>query len=136
MGMPDPNEMRTRMLDDMAHNLGLTDAQKQQLKTAMEEGLDPRSIFSDNSLSREQKFQRMGKMREEREARIRAILTPEQQEPTNRRKRRCVSGFRGMGRPGRGSGGPGGFGRGQALQRPPMAIAKEPVRHPTRMQPG
>jgi len=69
IGMPDPEQMRARMLDDMARNLGLTATQKGQLKAAMEEGPDPRSVFSDRSLSREQRFERMRELGEARQAR-------------------------------------------------------------------
>jgi len=79
MGMPDPGQMRARMLTEMAANLGLTETQKGRLKAAMEEGPDFGSIFADRSLSSQQRFERLRQAGRERDARVRSILTPEQQ---------------------------------------------------------
>lgn len=77
-GMPDPEQVRAQMQEDMARSLGLTEPQKRAMKAAMEEGPDPHAIFQDRSLSQDQRFERMREIGQAREARIRSILTPDQ----------------------------------------------------------
>jgi Spy/CpxP family protein refolding chaperone len=80
-GMPDPARMQAMMLDNMTKELNLSAPQKEQMKTAMQ-GMGPqgmRAIFEDKSLSREQKMAKLQSQQAERETRIKAILTPEQQ---------------------------------------------------------
>jgi Spy/CpxP family protein refolding chaperone len=78
MGMPDPEQVRAQMLDDVARNLGLSASQKDRMRAVMEDGPDPRAVFSDRSLTREQRFERMRELREARDARMRSILSPGQ----------------------------------------------------------
>jgi Spy/CpxP family protein refolding chaperone len=82
-GMPgnfDPRRMQAQMLDRMGKALNLTDVQKQQLGQ-LHEAQMPRmqEIMRDNSLTGEQKRSRMDEARKDQEARIKTILTPEQQ---------------------------------------------------------
>lgn len=113
MGMPSPEQMRSRMLDNMAANLGLTESQKSRLRDALEEGPDPRSVFGDPSLSREQRFERMRQLGQARDERMRSILTPEQQIKFNEMQEQMRARFRGM----RGPAGPGRGPTGQGAPR-------------------
>ena len=80
MGAPDPDEMRARMLDQMAKTLGLTDSQKQQFKDADQDmGPNMGKVFQDKSLSQQQKMQKMQELGAKHDAALRAILTPDQQ---------------------------------------------------------
>jgi Spy/CpxP family protein refolding chaperone len=113
LGMPDPEKMRANMLDGMARELGLTEAQKGQMKAAMEERTNIRAIFEDKSLTREQRRERAGKARQESEARIEAGLTPEQKvkyQQMQAQRREQFRGRRGFGSPGSMPGGTAGFG--------------------------
>ena len=79
-GMPDMEAMRAKMLDRTAAELSLTASQKEQFQAAQEQAETARQeLFTNKSLSREQIGQRMQQARTEDEARLRAILTPEQQ---------------------------------------------------------
>lgn len=79
-GMPDPAQMQARMLDDLAQQLGLSADQKEKIKAVQDDMMPKmRPDFRDRSQSREQMFATMRKNREEMDARIKAVLTPEQQ---------------------------------------------------------
>ena len=107
LGQPDPDQMRARMLDDLARDLALTEAQKTQMKSAMENGPDFGKIFGDKSLTQQQKFEKMRKEGEAQQAKIRSILTAEQQTKYDERQARMRAQFQQM--RGAGQGRPGGF---------------------------
>ncbi len=65
----------------MAEELGLTEDQKEKLQPILkEQGEKMREIFQDQNLSREEKMPKLKEIREGFTAKIKAILTPEQQE--------------------------------------------------------
>jgi Spy/CpxP family protein refolding chaperone len=65
----------------MSEKLGLDEKQKEQLKPVMQAQQDKmREIFSDANLAREQKAEKFKAVRDEFDAKIKTILTPEQVE--------------------------------------------------------
>jgi len=80
LGAPDPEEMRARMLDQMAKTLGLTENQKRQFKEADQDmGPNMGKIFQDKSLSQQQKMQKMQELGAKHDAALSAMMTPDQQ---------------------------------------------------------
>ena len=79
-GMPDPQQMQARMLDDMAKEVGLSAAQKDQIQS-IQSGMFTRmdTIFKDKTVSQQQKMDKMKQMGETNDAQIKAILSPDQQ---------------------------------------------------------
>ena len=92
----------------MSEELGLTEVQKEQLRQSGKEQAEARrAIREDESLTAEQKREKLRQLNQERQAKMREVLTPEQQEKfrelrQQQRERR---------RSRRGDGGPGGGGR-------------------------
>jgi Spy/CpxP family protein refolding chaperone len=69
-----------QMLERMSAALNLTDDQKAQIKPLLEEqAKQTRAIFSDESLAREQKMEKIREVREATQKKIKPILTEEQQ---------------------------------------------------------
>lgn len=63
----------------MSEKLGLDDKQKEQLKPILQEQQEKmRGIFTDASLAREQKMEKIKVARTEFDAKIKGLLTPEQ----------------------------------------------------------
>ena len=80
-GMGNPAEFRKRMLDRMTQELGLTPQQRTRIdaiQTAMMPPMPPPGQGGDDA-SREQRREQMRKTRDESNARIKEVLTPEQQ---------------------------------------------------------
>lgn len=70
-----------QMLEHMSKALNLTDDQKTQIKPILEDqSKQMQAVFADDSLSREQKMEKMGELREASHKKINAILTEEQRE--------------------------------------------------------
>ena len=107
-------------LERMSEELGLTDGQKEQLRqNGKEQAEARRAIRGDESLTAEQKREKLRQLNQERQAKMKEVLTPEQQEKFRglRQQRRSSrqagsrqSGPRGGDR-GPGGGGFGGGGR-------------------------
>lgn len=68
-------------LTAMAEQLSLTDEQKEKLKPILEEqSKKMREIFQDSNVSREDRMKKMQELRDATNAKIKPILTKEQQE--------------------------------------------------------
>lgn len=68
-------------LQQLSEKLDLTDAQKADIKTIIAaEANDIRAVIQDSSLSGEEKQAKVREIREARREKIKAVLTPEQQE--------------------------------------------------------
>lgn len=80
-GGPEMHEGHQQHKDEMAKALGLTDAQKDQLKQVHQDQkakLD--ALRADTSLTRDQKRAQLRTIRQESHQKMNSILTPEQQE--------------------------------------------------------
>jgi hypothetical protein len=78
-GPPSP-EMRKQMEQRIAGDLGLSAAQQEQFRKAQETVMPQvRAVMEDKSLTDDQRRERMMQMREQADAQMRTILTPEQQ---------------------------------------------------------
>lgn len=108
----DSPEMQRLREDAVAQRLGLTEAQLRELQpyqNRMEQ--QTRSIWANSSLSREQRWERLGQARRELNTRLNQLLTPAQREKQaeiderrrQRRPRRWSNGR--AGQPGQGRGG-------------------------------
>jgi Spy/CpxP family protein refolding chaperone len=68
-------------LDRMTEELKLTDDQKPKVKTVLEDGAKKRQeMFSDSSVPREQRREKMQAIMDDESKKLKAILTPEQNE--------------------------------------------------------
>ena len=68
-------------MDRMTEELKLTDEQKPKVKAILEDGAKKRQeLFADNSVPREQRREKMQALMEEENTKLKAILTPEQDE--------------------------------------------------------
>ena len=68
-------------LDRMTEELKLTDDQKPKVKAVLEDGAKKRQeMFSDSSVPREQRREKMQALMDEESKKLKAILTPEQNE--------------------------------------------------------
>lgn len=77
---PGKGEKGKPKLDKLKTELTLTDDQAQKIQAIMEEqGKAGKSIKEDTALSKEQKMEKMKAHRTETDAKIKAVLTPEQQ---------------------------------------------------------
>ncbi len=105
------NDRREFAANQMAKRLDLTEAQKTQVQSYLEEQRTQlQALRQDNSLSREQSFERMRDVQQQTQDQIRATLTPDQQERLDQMRDRMQQRGAGRGR-GRGFGGMGGPGR-------------------------
>lgn len=74
-------ERRAEMLDRMAEHLGLTVDQKKQVQAIQDSAEAQReAVFKDAALTREQRREKLGAIQKDTQAKIDAILTPEQRE--------------------------------------------------------
>lgn len=72
--------MRAHNLQHMATELGLTDAQKTQLKTLHEQQrTKAQELRSNESLTKEQRMEQMKALHESTQSQVNSLLTPEQQ---------------------------------------------------------
>lgn len=74
-------ERRAEMLDRMAENLGLNADQKKQIQ-AIHEAADAQreAVFKDAALTREQRREKIGAIQQDTQAKVDAVLTPDQRE--------------------------------------------------------
>ena len=107
-GMPDPQQMQARMLEEIGKEVGLSAAQKDQIQpiqAGMFTQMD--TIFKDNTLSQQEKMDKMQRMGETNDAQIKAVMTAEQQTKYDAMQKRMRDRMAGMGGgPGNGMGGP------------------------------
>jgi len=74
-------ERRAEMLDRMAEHLGLTIDQKKQVQAIQDAAETQReAVFKDAALNREQRREKMEAIQKDTQAKIDAVLTPEQRE--------------------------------------------------------
>ena len=74
-------ERRAEMLDRMAEHLGLTVDQKKQVQTIQDSAEAQReAVFKDAALTREQRREKLGAIQQDTQAKVDAVLTPEQRE--------------------------------------------------------
>jgi Spy/CpxP family protein refolding chaperone len=73
------HEPISNRLNQLAVELNLTDAQKSQIQSAMQEQVDKSiALVNDKSLATEQRSAKLVSLRDEFQAKLKAILTPEQ----------------------------------------------------------
>jgi Spy/CpxP family protein refolding chaperone len=132
-----PQQMAARRLDQMTQELQLTPEQKTKIQAIQESSMPAiKAIFDDTTLTREQRREKMRPLRDETDAKIKQVLTPEQQTKYDamqaQRRARFGGGGGGGGRGMRGGGGmdgPGGF-------NPPNSPAFNPPNAPNPSAPS